>query len=110
MIIDGDHELIPGIRLILTGGHTRGHQGVIVESQGQRLILFADIIPFAAHLRPAYVASADLFPLETIKLKKNLMPEIVKNGWYLGFDHDVDIKICRVVDTGLKLMAQKVDV
>lgn len=109
-IIEGAVDLIPGVRLVLTGGHTMGHQGVIVESERKRLFLFADIVPFQAHLRAAYVASADLFPLETIKIKNELLPEIVEHGWYLGFDHEIDIKVCRIVDTGQKLVAQKVEV
>lgn len=109
-IIEGNVELIPGIKLVLTGGHTMGHQGVIVESEGERLFLFADIVPFQSHIRPAYVASADLFPLETIKIKKELLPDIAQHGWYLGFDHEIDIKVCRIIDTGMKLVAEKVEV
>ncbi len=109
-IVEGNHELIPGIRMVLTGGHSMGHQGVIIESEGQRMFLFADIIPFSAHLRPAYVASADLFPLDTIKIKKELIPDLAENGWYLGFDHEIDIKICKIVDSGKKYIAEKVEV
>ena len=108
--LEGNVELIAGIKLVLTGGHTMGHQGLIVESEGERLFLFADIVPFQAHIRPAYVASADLFPLETIKIKKELLPEIAQHGWYLGFDHEIDIKVCRIVDNGMKLVAEKVEV
>jgi len=107
-LIDGNTDLLPGIKLVLTGGHTLGHQGVIVESEGERLLLFADIVPMSTHLRPAYVSSADLFPLDTIKIKKELLPEIVEQGWYLGFDHDIEIKVARIVDTGKKLAAEKV--
>jgi glyoxylase-like metal-dependent hydrolase (beta-lactamase superfamily II) len=107
-IIDGNIELLPGIKLVQTGAHSIGHQGLIVESGGERLYLFADIVPFSAHLRPAYVSSADLFPLDTIKIKKELIPEIVKNGWYLGFDHEIDMKIAKIIDDGKKFVAQKV--
>jgi glyoxylase-like metal-dependent hydrolase (beta-lactamase superfamily II) len=109
-LIDGNTDLLPGIKLVLTGGHTLGHQGVIVESEGERLLLFADIVPMTNHLRPAYVSSADLFPLDTIKIKKELMPELAKHGWYLGFDHDPEIKIARIIDTGKKLVAEKIEV
>ena len=109
-IIDGSSMLIDGIELVLTGGHTLGHQGVIIYSDNEKLFLFADIVPFSMHLRPAYVASADLFPLETIKIKKDLMPRLAQRGWYLGFDHDIDIKVCKIVDTGLKLAAEKIEV
>ncbi len=109
-LIDGNTELLPGIKLVLTGGHTLGHQGVIVESEGVRLLLFADIVPMTNHLRPAYVSSADLFPLDTIKIKKELLPELARHGWYLGFDHDTEIKVARIIDTGDKLVAEKIEV
>jgi N-acyl homoserine lactone hydrolase len=32
-LVDGDAELLPGIRLIATPGHTVGHQSVIVEGE-----------------------------------------------------------------------------
>lgn len=109
-LIDGNTDLLPGIKLVLTGGHTLGHQGVIVESEGERLLLFADIVPMTNHLRPAYVSSADLFPLDTIKIKKVLLPELAEHGWYLGFDHDTEIKVARIIDTGEKLVAEKIEV
>lgn len=44
-LIDGDTELKPGLRLLLTGGHTRGHQAVAVETRTGTVILGGDI-PF----------------------------------------------------------------
>ncbi|MBI4712005.1 MAG: MBL fold metallo-hydrolase, partial [Planctomycetes bacterium] len=35
-LIDGDKEIIPGIRVKITGGHTRGHQVVLFESEGKK--------------------------------------------------------------------------
>ena len=34
-LVDGDTELVPGVRLVRTGGHTRGHQIVIVETKSE---------------------------------------------------------------------------
>jgi N-acyl homoserine lactone hydrolase len=30
-VVDGDHELAPGVRVLLTPGHTPGHQAVVVD-------------------------------------------------------------------------------
>jgi len=30
--VTGDHELVPGVRLVSTPGHTIGHQSVVIES------------------------------------------------------------------------------
>lgn len=45
---DGDTELIPGIRAVAAHGHTPGHTIFVVESQGQRLVVWGDLIHVAA--------------------------------------------------------------
>lgn len=45
--IDGDGEIVPGIRSWATPGHTPGHTSYIVESQGQKLIVTGDLIHVA---------------------------------------------------------------
>src|SRR5580658_2484720 len=41
---DGDVELVPGIRAMATPGHTPGHTVYVVESKGQRLVLWGDLM------------------------------------------------------------------
>ena len=50
-LVDGDAAVLPGVSVRLTGGHTRGHQVVIVESRGQRAVYLGDLCPTTAHLR-----------------------------------------------------------
>ncbi len=39
-VVDGDHEVAPGVRIIATPGHTPGHQSVLIEeSSGNRTIV-----------------------------------------------------------------------
>lgn len=42
--VDGDSEIIPGIRVILTPGHTTGMQCVVVETASGKYILGGDLI------------------------------------------------------------------
>ncbi len=37
--VAGDHDLLPGMRIIATPGHTIGHQSVVVESQEGNVIV-----------------------------------------------------------------------
>lgn len=41
--VDGEHELLPGIRLVPAPGHTRGSQIVVVETGGRPLIVGGDV-------------------------------------------------------------------
>jgi glyoxylase-like metal-dependent hydrolase (beta-lactamase superfamily II) len=95
-IVDRDVEITKGIRVWKTGGHTPGHQAVIVESGGESLIYPADIIPMSAHLKAPYVAGVDLDPLRSMERKKEIIEHCVGDGWYLAFDHDVEVKIARL--------------
>lgn len=40
-VVDGDSELVSGLRLIATPGHTPGHQSVVIEGGGRRVVLAA---------------------------------------------------------------------
>jgi N-acyl homoserine lactone hydrolase len=62
---DGEHEPLPGIRVIPTPGHSPGHQSVLVETDAGRLLLggqvFREASAFARALT-AYRLDADGFP------------------------------------------------
>jgi len=45
---EGDTELVPGVRSHASHGHTPGHATYIVESKGQRLVLWGDLMHVAA--------------------------------------------------------------
>jgi len=91
-MIDSDIEAGPGVKLVLTGGHTRGHQVVEIESGEQKVIFCADMIPVAGNLKPTYIAATDLFPLETLEYKKKLIEDAVRYNWILALDHDTEYK------------------
>jgi glyoxylase-like metal-dependent hydrolase (beta-lactamase superfamily II) len=50
---DGDTALVPGVRAVAAHGHTPGHTTYVVESQGQRLALWGDLMHVAAVQFPA---------------------------------------------------------
>ncbi len=41
--VDGEHELLPGIRLVPAPGHSRGSQMVVVETSGRPIIIGGDV-------------------------------------------------------------------
>jgi len=95
-LVDGEAEILPGLRVVKTAGHTEGHQGIEISGNGLKLVYYGDIVPTSYHLRPHYVASLDLYPRQTMKVKKQLIPQVVENGWYIAFDHDLRIKIAKL--------------
>jgi len=87
-LIDGDKEIVPGVKTIVTGGHTLGHQSVLIESEGKTAFYLGDLIPTTSHIKIPYVMGYDLYPLDTIKKKKELLKKAVAEHWLLIFEHD----------------------
>ncbi|UJS19280.1 MAG: MBL fold metallo-hydrolase [Candidatus Brocadia sp.] len=81
-------EVDMGVSLIKTGGHTRHHQCVKIESQGGIAFFLADLIPTTAHLQYPYISGYDLFPLETLENKKKILQQAFEEHWLLIFQHD----------------------
>lgn len=94
--IDGDFEVLPGVMLLNTGGHTRGHQAVLLRSGGVTLFYPADLIPTRFHLNIPYVMGYDLYPEETVERKREFLKQAVEEDWVLLFEHDVEPLFYRV--------------
>jgi len=86
--VEGEEEVTAGVRVIPTGGHTRGHQVVRIESGGEVALHMADLMPTHAHFNPLWVMAYDNFPLEAVSWKERLLAEYLpRNAWFT-FYHD----------------------
>jgi glyoxylase-like metal-dependent hydrolase (beta-lactamase superfamily II) len=54
-LIDGDHEVVPGITLLDAPGESPGHHAVLVESGGQSFVHLADLYHHPAELARGWV-------------------------------------------------------
>lgn len=43
-VVDGEEEVVPGVTCLWTGGHTPGHQSVIVRTGGGNVALAGDVV------------------------------------------------------------------
>ena len=87
-LLPGDTQIIPQVRVAISGGHADFHQCVIVESGGTGLIHLADIVPTTSHLRLAWNAAYDTNPLATIAAKKRFFAEARAKNLWVSFSHD----------------------
>jgi glyoxylase-like metal-dependent hydrolase (beta-lactamase superfamily II) len=85
---EGDREIRPGVRVVRTGGHTGQHQIVYVESGGRTAVFTADLIPTTAHIQDPWVMGYDLFPVETLMVKKRFIREAIDREHLIVFEHD----------------------
>lgn len=86
--IRGDTELLPGITAVVTAGHTRYHQSVKVESDGETAFFLGDLIPTVSHLPLPYIMGYDLNPIQTLDTKRWVLEQAVAEHWLLIFEHD----------------------
>jgi glyoxylase-like metal-dependent hydrolase (beta-lactamase superfamily II) len=59
-LLHGDEELFDGVLLMATPGHTHGHQSVVVEGGGQRVVLGAQCAYGAAEIESGVPSAANL--------------------------------------------------
>jgi methylmalonyl-CoA epimerase len=85
---DGDSIIKPGVRVVRTGGHCGQHQIVFVESGGRTAVFAADLIPMTAHIQDAWIMGYDLFPMETLAVKKRLIQDAIDREYLIFFEHD----------------------
>lgn len=95
-LVKGDVELLPGIRMVRTPGHTEHHQSVLIRSGDLKAIFLGDLIPTVSHLSLPYIMGYDLFPLVTLETKRRLLRQAREEGWLLIFQHDPRVKAGRL--------------
>jgi glyoxylase-like metal-dependent hydrolase (beta-lactamase superfamily II) len=86
--IEEDGEVLPGIRVERTGGHTMHHQLVRIESGGRTAVFTADLMPTTAHVDEPWIMGYDLYPMDTLMAKKRFVAEAIAGEYVIFFEHD----------------------
>ena len=89
--VEGVVEVIPGIRVLPTPGHTPGHQSVLIESQGESALYLGDLVPTSAHLPLPWIMGYDVDPLVTLETKREVLRRAARERTLLLFEHDPNI-------------------
>ena len=107
--LDGDTEIVPGVRVEVGAGHTRWMQCVRVESEGDTAYYPSDLVPTVAHLPYPWMTSFDLYPLETLANKKRILPELAEANALVVFTHDPCVPWARLVKVDGKISSHPVE-
>ncbi len=91
--LDGDTELLPGLSVTVTRGHTRCHQAVKIESEGRTALYLGDLIPTVSHLPLPYIMGYDLYPLQTVECKRWVLNRAFEEQWVLVFENDPRVRM-----------------
>ena len=109
--VHGDVELVEGVTVARTGGHTRGSQAVLLgraEADGERGIFFGDLIPTRWQLPVRWTSAYDDYPIEAVEIRQALVSRAAADGWWCYFTHDpgdLPIRI-EATETGFAVRAE----
>lgn len=100
---EGEMEVYPGIRLVQTGGHSRGHAAVIIESRGEMAIHLGDLLPTHAHQNPLWVMAYDDYPMDSIREKQKWISIARRKEAWLTFYHDAFFRALKWNEKGERI-------
>lgn len=87
-LVEGDMEVLPGIRVWPMVGHTFGQQAVRFADEGGTVCFPGDVMPTVKHAGAAYNMAYDILPYTNIQSKAELLGRAAREGWRLVIDHE----------------------
>lgn len=101
--VDGEVELLPGVSVIRTGGHSKGHQAIVVRAttrggkaaaagpagtDGRTLAFFGDLNMRPWSANPRWITAFDDFPLDSVQVKGELFARAAAEDWLIALSHE----------------------
>jgi glyoxylase-like metal-dependent hydrolase (beta-lactamase superfamily II) len=95
--VSGEVELVEGVRVVRTGGHTRGSQAVLLGTERgggragdptDRAVFWGDLIPTRWQLAVRWTSAYDDYPIDAIEVRNELVGRAASEGWWCYFTHD----------------------
>lgn len=97
-LVQHDVELVPGIHMRHTPGHTPFHQSIVLESEGETAVFLGDVCPTAAHVPLPWIMGYDVEPLVTLETKRALWRDVALGGWTVIFEHDAFVGFGKILE------------
>ena len=91
-LLDGDTEIFPGLSVIVSDGPAKGHQMVMFNHGGERIVFLGDLVPTPHHLNLSVISAFDYSPQDTLEQKRELLHDAERQGWLLVFAHGHDTR------------------
>jgi len=97
-------EVVPGITMIHTGGHSRGHAVIKLEQKGETIMHMADIMASTAHQNPLWVMAYDDYPMDSIYAKQEWMQRAYQEHYTFIFYHDAYYRMIQWDEDGKEIL------
>jgi glyoxylase-like metal-dependent hydrolase (beta-lactamase superfamily II) len=99
-LVDNDVEIIPGVTVRHSGGHTRGHQVVEICGLSGCAVHMGDLMPTHAHANPLWHMAYDNFPLDVVARKEEMVQHYREKNCWFTFYHDAFFKAVKLDEKG----------
>jgi glyoxylase-like metal-dependent hydrolase (beta-lactamase superfamily II) len=95
--VSGEVELVEGVRVLRTGGHTRGSQALLIGAArkagragdpSDHAIFWGDLIPTRWQLPVRWTSAYDDYPIDAVEIRRELLERATQEGWWSYFTHD----------------------
>jgi glyoxylase-like metal-dependent hydrolase (beta-lactamase superfamily II) len=95
--VQGEVEIVTGVSVLRTGGHTRGSQAVLLgahdggaraEDPQEHAIFWGDLIPTRWQIPVRWTSAYDDYPIAAVEVRNELVQRAVAEGWWCYFTHD----------------------
>jgi glyoxylase-like metal-dependent hydrolase (beta-lactamase superfamily II) len=110
-LLHGDTQVTDEIKCVVTPGHTRGHQCILIEGDDKPVLYVADLASYAVHMeRSAWMTAYDVEPLENLRTKRKWQEWALREKAHLIFEHDTTMKVGQLIkDKDERLKVQSVE-
>ncbi|WP_173915808.1 MBL fold metallo-hydrolase [Halobacillus sp. Marseille-Q1614] len=97
---DKKADVVPGLQMIHTSGHSDGHSIIIFEQGREMFIHMADLMPTHAHQNPLWALAYDDYPVTSVHEKDRWMKfGYEREAWYT-FYHDAIYRALKFDENG----------
>jgi glyoxylase-like metal-dependent hydrolase (beta-lactamase superfamily II) len=87
--VSGEVEMVAGVSVTRTGGHTRGSQAVLIGSgEGEHAVFWGDLIPTRWQVPVRWTSAFDDYPIDAVEIRNQLVRRAANEGWWCYFTHD----------------------
>lgn len=97
-------EIAEGIKMYLTGGHSRGHSIIKLIQADDVMLNMGDILLNHTQTNPLWLGAVDDYPMDTIAAKTKWLPEAFEKGYKFFFYHDPYYAVVQYDKNGKKII------
>lgn len=105
-VFSGEHEILPGLRMVELGGHSDGVSLVLVEDAGETAAFWADVVPTGNHVHLPFIMAYDMNAEKSWRVRSEWIPRAADEGWLCLLYHDPATPMGRFVQEGRRYAFQ----